>query len=464
LSLFFSLGPVLFAATLSAVVWNFFFIPPIFTFVISSSEDIILCLSYFVVAITTGCLTHRLKRHEIIFKEREERTQILFQVTKDIAESSTKEKYLPKVSEQLDRILDGHSGFLIRSSNTQHLDASPIYSSTRLNLGEKDWAVAAWALENKKSAGWSTESLPLSKYIYIPLRSKQEVIGLFIFRSNKEKKLSLDKANLIASVLNQVSLSLERHLFEERSLAADRLHESEALHQALLNSVSHELKTPLTTIMSSARALNDPQLQEDAALRNEVSEDLLIASQRLNRVIDNLLDMTRLNSGILTLKKDWYDVLELIRLTIQNLQQDLHGRKIEVIGEDVPLVRVDYRLLEQVFSNLILNAHLYSPPNEPISILVEVAGAKLKILVRDRGIGIPETELENIFEKFYRLRKVNKEGSGLGLFIAKSFVDAHGGTLRARRLEKGTEFEILLPIEKTPPIFAIDDDDASENA
>lgn len=451
LSLIFSLGPVLFAAGLSSLLWNFFFIPPKYTFAISSVEDILLCISYFVVAVTTGYLTYRIRKHERIFQEREERTQFLYQITKDIAAGGGKEVYLEKVAEQLAAILKGDCGFMLKGT-AEKLNYNLI-SSEFMQLSEKEQAVALWAFENGKVAGWSTDNLPSSRNFYLPMTASEGSIGLIVFKPKRIKRLGIDHENLLFTVGNQVSVALEREALEEKSKTTDRLRESEKLHQALMNSVSHELRTPLTTIIGSASTLSQDKVQDNPEMRKELSEELVRASHRLNRVIENLLDMTRLNSGMLSLKKDWYDVRELLKLTVKRLEGDLAGHVVDYNFADVPFVKIDYRLLEQVFANLILNAVAYTPESSPIHLIVYREGESIVIRVRDEGKGLPLDALYHVFEKFYRVPGTKAGGTGLGLFIAKSLVEAHGGVIEAQNASTGgAEFIIHLPIEPMPKV------------
>jgi two-component system sensor histidine kinase KdpD len=451
LSLVFSLGPVLFAATLSTLCWNFFFIPPRYTFAISSTEDILLCLSYFVVAVTTGYLTHRIRKHEKIFQEREERTQVLYQITKDIVAGGGKDIYLRKVATQLSQILRGDCGFVLLSAEGK-MDFQVI-SEDFWSLSEKEQAVAMWALDNGKAAGWATENLPLSRYHYMPIKSPDQAMGLLVFKPKKIKRLSIEQENLLFTVGNQVALSLEREMLEVKSKSADQLKESEKLHQALMNSVSHELRTPLTAIIGSASTLGEESVQNNPELRKELSAELIRSSLRLNRVIENLLDMTRLNSGVLSLKKDWYDVRELLRVTVRRLEKDLAGRPVDFALEEVPMIKIDYRLVEQVFSNLILNAVAYTAEKSPIHISVKTEGTLVVIKIRDQGKGLPPEDLEKIFDKFYRVPGTKTGGTGLGLYIARALVEAHGGQLTALNASQGgAEFAIQLPIETMPAV------------
>lgn len=450
LGLFFSLGPVLFAAGLSCILWNFFFIPPRFTFSISSSEDVLLCISYFVVASATGYLTNRIRKHERIFQEREERTQLLYQITKDIAAGGDRQSYLDKVSNQLSTILKGQCAFILTNADGK-LDFQVI-SSDFFNLSDKEKAVAEWAFENGKPAGWSTENLPLSRNFYLPIKSSTEFVGLLIFKPKRIKRLSIEQENLLFTIGNQIAVSLEKEIFEAKSKTADRLKESEKLHQALMNSLSHELKTPLTTIIGAATSLAEDHFQ-NADARKALSDELVRGGHRLNRVIENLLDMTRLNSGVLSLKKDWHDLRELLTLTLKRLEPDLDHREVVFNFKEIPLIKIDYRLLEQVFSNLILNAASYTPDYTKIFISTQQEGSEVVVSVRDQGPGIPAEAIPKLFEKFYRVPGTKTGGTGLGLYIAKSFVDAHGGRIDVHNHpEGGAEFRVYLPVGSVPQV------------
>ena len=235
--------------------------------------------------------------------------------------------------------------------------------------------------------------------------------------------LSVEEEALLKAASRQLALSLERERLELSSREAGLLRESEQLHQALLNSISHELRTPLTALLGSAAALQEDSTASDPEKRRALLDDVNGAGARLNRVIENLLDMARLNSGMLALKKEWHDPCELCRLTLQRLKSPLaqHRLKLE-LPEGMPLIQVDYRFMEHALSNLLINAAAYSPPGGSISLSARKQPGWVELSVADEGPGIPPEGLERVFEKFYRLPGSPAGGTGLGLYITQSLV------------------------------------------
>ena len=450
LSLFYSLGPVLLAAVLSAVMWDFFFIPPRFTLTINASEDILMIVAYFLAAVTTGLLTHRLRRNQHVLEQRERRTELLYRLVSAIGESD-REQILRNVASLLSGSLGRACAVFLTGPDGQLVNLG--HAAQPFQLTEKELGVAAWSLEARKPAGWSTQNLPSSDALFTPLLGGKDVVGLLALRVEKGGPLSLDDEELLKAASKQLALSLEREKLEERSREADLLRESEQLHQALLNSVSHELRTPLTAMLGSAAALQDPDTSADPQKRLALIADITAGGDRLNRVIENLLDMARLNSGVLGLKADWHDPAELVRHTLRSLKGPLAGHPLELdLPEGLPLLRMDFRLLEHALSNLLLNAAAYAPAGTPISVSAVARGLRLEISVADRGPGVPVEALERVFDKFYRVPGSPAGGTGLGLFIVRSLLQAHGGqALVRRRPGGGAVFVLSLPIAEAPP-------------
>lgn len=444
-------GPTLFVAVLGALSWNFFFIPPKMTFTITEPEDLIMVLSYFVVASITGYLTSRLKRHERVLREREDRTNALYEISQDIAGSRDKTEFLTKIVDRVGRLLDGECGILLRGTDGKLRAGGGTYYSP--SLSEKEQAVAVWAFESGKAAGWSTDTLAEARALYLPLKTPSGIVGVFVYRSRQGRQLSLEQQNLLESIAQQLSVSLERHFYETRVRAAERLEESERLHQTLLSSISHEMRTPLTTVLGVATALEEKAAAENPDYVRTLAAELHRAGDRLNRVIENLLDMTRLNSGVLSLKLEWQDVRDLVGVTIQRLGPNLLGRKIEtLLPENLPLVKMDFRLMEHALANLLLNAAIYTPPAVKVRLIAEMSLKSLILIVEDEGPGLPAQDLERVFDKFYRVPGSPAGGTGLGLSIVRSIVEAHKGTVRAEnRAGGGARFVIELPATEKPP-------------
>lgn len=449
--LFGSLGAVLFAATLSAVTWNIGFIPPRFTFVISQPEDMILCFAYFVVALITGFLTNRIRFHERLIRDREERTNVLYDVLQDISNSKDKQEFIEKVESRVGLLLNAECSVILKSKDG--VLAFGDERSLSVRLDEKEQAVALWSFQNQKLAGWSTETLGESRSLYIPLRGVNESVGVFVFKPERKiRKLGPDQETLLLSITSQLGVSIERHFLSRRLLEAQRLKDSEVLHQTLLNSISHELRTPLTAILGSAAAL-DSELVRDPYVK-EIAGNLSEAGDRLNRVIENLLDMSRLNSGVLALKLEWHDPADLIGVVLKKISKSITRHKVQVdIDHDLGLIRIDFRLFEHAISNLLLNATQYSPEGSRIQIRGYLEDGRAKISVDDEGPGIPEDSIQKIFDKFYRVPGAPPGGTGLGLSIVKGIVSLHrGGIVYEANSPRGAKFVIDLPIEEQPDL------------
>lgn len=446
--IFGSIGAVVFAATLSVLAWDAFFIPPTLTFVITQSEDLLMCISFFVVALITGFLAHRIRLHERMMRVKEEHTSVLYEVLKDISEATEKSDFIVKVTERVGRLLQASCGVVLKNE-AGHLD---FYQSKAYGifLKEKDQAVAQWTFDHQKTAGWSTDTLAQSRALFLPLLGAGEIVGVFVFQPNKKfRKLDLEQENLLLSIVGQLGVSIEKHFLTKRLAKAQRIKDSEELHQTLLNSISHEMRTPLTAILGAASALEtEVSIVQEHPVVKEIAGGLLEAGERLNRVIENLLDMSRLNSGRLSLNLEWHDFQDLVSVVLQKNSKALRHHKVVVqLLDGVSLVKMDYRLMEHALSNLLLNAAAYTPPGTNI-LLEQKPAEKLFLLeIADQGPGVAPEFLPHLFEKFYRVPGSPTGGTGLGLSIVKSIIELHDGRIEAvPNLPQGLKFQIELPM------------------
>lgn len=279
-------------------------------------------------------------------------------------------------------------------------------------------------------------------FLFIPPR--------FTFVINEAEDILLCFTYFVAAIITGVLTNRVRQ--------ADILRESEKLHQTLLNSISHELRTPLTTIMGAATALGDPNAPDSPTFRNAISVELSFASDRLNRVIENLLDMNRIHSGVITLKREWHDIHDLVGVALQRLGKNLENHHVKVdISTDVPLIEMDFRLMEHVLSNILLNATQYSSAGADIDITCKTDRQSVRICVENGGSEIADDQLSKIFDKFYRIPGTPSGGVGLGLSIAKNIVELHKGAILAENVvdqsvENRVRFSITLPLGKAPGV------------
>ncbi len=442
-------GPALLAAFLSAISWNFLFITPRLTFVIAEAQDLIIFVLYFVIALLAGNMTARLRQQERLASYNAERTAALYALAHDTATAVNMDDVLASGVNQIGRVFDAEVAIFLPQGEDLERQA---HSSSTFRVDEKDYLVASWVFENTKRAGRHTATLPEASAQYLPLRTPGRTVGVIGIRTRQITSLTFDQELLLETFVNQIALVIERELLDEAAEQSLMLRESERLYAALLNSISHELRTPIATITGAASLL-DTQPTGDFRIRTELIRSIQTAAGRLNRLVANLLDMSRLDAGRLQLKLDWCDVGEVIGVAAQRVEGCLIHRPLSIdIPPDLPLIQMDFVLMEQVLVNLLDNACNYSPPDAPVTIEAHNDHGKLMISVTDGGKGIPPGDLERVFDKFYRVPGTATGGTGLGLSICRGLVEAHGGTLTAENApEAGARFIITLPSGAPPP-------------
>ncbi|WP_413561414.1 ATP-binding protein [Bdellovibrio sp. HCB209] len=444
-----TLGPILFAAILSVLVWNFLFIPPKFTFNISAPEDVMMCFAYLFVALMGGLLTTKVRRRDRDLLQRDQYNRALLEMVQDMSTAVTKTEVAFSAEQKLETLLNGKIKILF--SDMDGKLERRTYNAAKLD--EKDLALALWSFENRKKAGWKTDTLTESRCLSLPLRGKNSLEGVMLFYPRVQNPLSLDQESLIETVALQLGASLERLKLQDTLQDVKVLEASEKLHQALLNSVSHELRTPLTAIMGSASALQDQKLSAEQPVRQDLIDSVIDSSRRLDQVVENLLDMSRLNSGVLTPKKVWVDLVDFCDVLVQKMKPIVRQHDLVFNSAETEcLLQIDEKFFEHALSNLILNAAKYSAAHSSVQVSLSREERVVFLIVRDEGDGIPANQLEKIFEAFHRIPGSAPGGVGLGLAIVRSFIEAHNGKVYARNRgdRKGAEFVIELPYENPP--------------
>ena len=452
LALFVGRGPVLLAATLSALLWNFLFIPPIFTLTIAGVENTLMFALYFVIALATGTLTSRLRAQRLAIREREKRTEALYAMARAIASAPTLNDVLRLAVAQIHQGFNAEVAFLLREENDQL--AHIAHAASTLTLDEKERSVAQWTFSNRKPAGRLTDTLPLARARWLPLITPNGAVG--VMGLSLDADLTVDQTMLLETFASQIALAIERELLGEAAAHATLVAQSERLYKTLLDSVSHELRTPIAAITGAATTLLDPKTMAQAEARDALVEEIRLAADRLNRLVENLLDMTRLESGMLKLRLDWCDVGDLVSVTLNRIKPLLAQHRVSVdISPDLPLVRLDFVLMEQALHNLIHNSAVHTPPGTRIRITAKMDPGALVLIVADQGSGLPPEVLPRIFDKFYRAPGVQRGGVGLGLSITRGLVEAHGGTITAENYSQGgISFTIRLPQTEQSPLVA----------
>ena len=449
----FTIGPVLLAAALSAVAWNFFFIPPKYTFTISRAEDALMCLTYLLTAVITGLLSRRMARNQQLLRAKERNSEAMLDILAQFAFNATSRDCLLAVLERM-RVFFGGSFELVFAkgpNDTETLTAAPVHWLSQA----REWAVAKWALENGREAGWSTETLGSAQALYIPLIAHGKVTGVLAYLpGDHSAALPEETRSLLLAVCGQLALYLEQELYRRQARSAEELQRSEKLYQTILNSVSHEIKTPITAIIGLVSALEDEKIAGDPKARKPILDELSESAERLDREVTNILDMSRLSAGVISLKKEWFEVRELAESCLVKLGPKLRGRLLDMeFPEGLPFLHADFSLLEQALGNILANAVNYTPPDGQIRISASYGEGRISIRVADKGAGIPSEYVGKVFDRFFRVPGTPAGGTGLGLAIAKAAAELHGGGISAENREGGgAEFVITLPVERQPEL------------
>lgn len=439
--------PVLLAAVLSSFAWDFLFIPPSYAFQIGNVENIILFVTYFGVALVAGQLTSRIRsqaRHE---RRREERAVALFTLTRSLAEAQTLDEAVFAALRQTDDLLHAKTALLL-PLNTGSEELAPHYAGS-YSLDKMEAGVASWAFRHRCAAGRFTDTLPGSAAYYVPLVRENQSIGVLAVAVATDERLTLAQRDLIDAFARQLALSVEREHLREAGEREKLLAESEKLHRTLLDSVSHELRTPLAVITSAFENLSEPG---DSHLRECLVTEGRMAARRLNRLVGNLLDQTRLESGTLKPRLDWCDMGDVVNAALDAAGDALAGHPVEVsIPPDLPPIRADFALTEQALTNLLLNAGLHTPLQTPVFVAAgtDVQTHRAFFKVTDRGPGVPPGIKNRVFQKFSKGNVVRMGGLGLGLSIVHGFIAAQGGkVVMEDNPGGGTVFTLYLPSSK----------------
>lgn len=451
------LGPSIFASLLSVLTYDFFFVPPFYTFTIAKAEDVFTLIILLIVAILTSNLAGRVRDQAEAARRREAKTAALYALSREIASAAGLEAVLKAIVDQVAQIVNAKTIVLLPNPSGQLiLEASHPWG---IELTEAELATATWAWQHNQPAGRGTDPLPGAEWCYLPLRTAHSTVGVLGLQFETPNVIiAPDQRRLVEALAGQAAVAIERTRLVQDMQQTRLLAETERLRTALLSSISHDLRTPLASIIGAVTSLLDTVTYGEAARR-----DLLLTIQeeaeRLNRFVGNLLDMTRLESGALELHREWVEIGDVIGAALGRLAQALGQHRVSVdIDPDLPLLWLDFVLIEQVLVNLLDNAARYSPAGTTIHIRARRQEDSVIIEVADEGVGVPPDDLERIFDKFYRLHKGDRQsaGIGLGLSICRGIVEAHGGRIAARSAGtgRGTSLIVTFPLEKEPPTVA----------
>lgn len=445
-------GPAVVAAVLGILYFDFFFVPPTLTFTVGDLRYLFSFFIFILVALFTGTLSTSVNQQVINSRRREARISALYSLSRNIAAVPELEKVAGSIVNKVAETIEGQvvlflpdkKGKLVMiARSTPHVDNF---------LNENEGAVSAWVYNHGQKAGRGTDTLGTSEGLYLPLLAEQGVRGVLGIRANNpEIYFQPEQLRLLDAFTSLAAMAVTRAQLAEQAKASHMLTESERLRTALFNSLSHDLRTPLASITGAVTGLLESDNVYSPQVRRELLKNIQLGALRMNRFVNNLLDMARLESGLLKLNKDWCDIQDIIGVALGRLDATLSNRPLKIdIQTDLPLVQADFVLIEQVLVNLIDNALKYSEPGSEIAISVRVNNQYVEVSVSDIGQKIPSEEIEKIFDKFYRLKSPRLvSGTGLGLAICKGFIEAHGGRIWAHNNpDIGVVMTFTLPLEK----------------
>ena len=442
-------GPGLFVAATSTLAWYTVFIPPRFTFHIGTLEDAMIFTTFFAVAMAMGHLTSRLRLKEVAERNRERRTAALYELVRQAGLAPDLERGLSAAIGLIETLFGVRATLLLRRPGDA-LAEEP-FSTSSFSLDAKEHRAAEWAFSHRRPAGKFTEALAEAEAMHLPLQARADVMGVLSVLPTRGATFDVAERELLETFAVLIGTILEKDDLLQGAKRAEILEASERLQRALLQSVSHELKTPLSAVHTGIDALAK---QIGSSDRSQTTlRETQQALRRLHRVINNLLDMTRIESGVVHPRLEWCDVGELIQAAIDLAADSIGERSVGIdVERDYPIVKVDQALLEQCLCNLLLNAASNSQPGTKIIIRARFADGRVILSVLDEGSGIPDSDLPHIFETFHRGAGASPGGTGLGLAIVDGFVRAHGGNVAAaNRLPRGAEFIITIPADTMQP-------------
>jgi two-component system sensor histidine kinase KdpD len=448
----YGLIPSLLATVAASLCYNFFFLPPVYTFTITDPTNVAAFVLFTVVAVIVSNIAARGRTHTVTALERVRTIESLYAFSRKLAGVGPLDDALWATTYQTALMLKVRVVLLLPEDGSIAVKAGYPPEDT---LEEADLAAARWAWEKDRTAGRDSDTLPGAKWLFLPMRTGRGTIGILgIDREGPGALLTADQRRLLDALIDQAALAIERVRLVEDIDRVKRTMETERLRSALLTSISHDLKTPLASVLGAAGALRDMAKSLDDAAKADLLATIIDEAERLNRFIANLLDMTKLESGAVVPNATPHDVGEIVGSAIRRASKILAKHNVEVdIAADLPMVSVDAVLLEQVLFNLLDNAAKYAPAETTIGIRSRRDADAVGIQVLDQGSGIPDGDLERIFEKFYRAQKGDRvrPGTGLGLAISRGFIEAMRGSISSgnRTDTSGAVFTITLPVVQT---------------
>jgi two-component system, OmpR family, sensor histidine kinase KdpD len=452
-------GPSVFASVLGVVMFDLFFVTPEYTFSISDTQYLFTLAAMLTVAMLVSHLMANVRSQAKVAAHRERRATVLYAISKELASSQTEADIVSTAVRHIYSEFGSRNAILL-PDHGGHI-VNPGGRSMKESLHKTDLSIAQWVFDHNEMAGQGTYTLPGAKAIYFPLSSDENtVMGVLALLPVNLRRIFLpEQQKLLETFLRLIAQAIHRLRMAEQTKKAHMQMEAEQLRNSLLSSISHDLRTPLATIVGSASALVDEDANISRQDKLELSHAIYAEALRMSNLVNNILDMARLDAGVVELNKQWHPVEEIVGTVLTRLHKHLESRPVKVsLPPGLPMIYADSVMIEQVLINLLENALRYTPDRSALEIIVETSSEAVYISLADRGPGLPPGQENRLFEKFTRARhEAAQSGVGLGLAICRAIAAAHGGAMTAsNRPNGGAIFTLQLPLEQAPPALAED--------
>jgi two-component system sensor histidine kinase KdpD len=449
---FWGLGPSILVSALSVLVFDLFFIPPFLEFKVYDTEYILTFGVLFVVGFTISYLASRIRRQTEAARERERQTAGLYALGRELAVTNDLESYVSAITQRTKGTF-GHDAVIFLPDAQNKGTLRPYSVSPDISVYENELAAAAWSFQHQRMAGHGTDALPDVKARHLPLVTARGTVGVMsLWLADTASELTIDEEQLLEAYADLAAVAIEGILLAQEARDTQVLRATEKLQNSLLNAISHDLRTPLVSIIGVLSSLQEEGMELDAAAKRNLIDVAREEADRLNHLITNLLDESRIEAGVIKLSRQSSDVQDIVGAALEQLGSRSSTCPIEIdIPAELPFISVDFGLIVQTLVNILDNAFKYSPPGLPIEIKGRQVGQEVHIEIADHGIGIPPQDLLRVFDKYYRLRRSeNVAGTGMGLSICKGIAEIHGGNIEAEnRPGGGAVIRLMLPMDES---------------
>lgn len=451
-ALYLGRGPAILTSIFGVLAFDFFLVNPIFSFSVNDTQYIVTFLGLLIVGLIISNSAALLRDQVAVLRNKEKSTRALFSLSQELTGATSLEQVLEVALNDISVILSHKCAILLPEGNTLVRKLS----SEGFDFDENDMALAEWVFKNGQPAGKGTDTLPSAASVFVPLNTRPGIVGVIgIDNRANPNQLTNEQRMILDGLANLLAQAIERVNLVQAATESEMLRKTEKLQTTLLNSISHELRTPLASItgvlssLADSERTSDPNFKLDAATRIDLIDSASNQARQLNRLLENLLDMTRLEAGSVHLHLEHCDMQDLVGTVLQQFSSRLSEHPIHLeIPDGLPEIRCDSMLIAQVLTNLLENACKFSRAGDPIIIGMSKLDESIELYVRDQGIGLPDEDLQKVFLKFYRSpQHKNVSGTGLGLSICKGIVEIHGGWIKAERNpDSGLTFRFSLPL------------------